>query len=551
MALVSQSSQALPTKLAPFTGVNNATVRLLKAISAFELASLQEGDVVYTESVRDYWKWLPASVIASNDITYCAPTVVGAGAGRFERLLLASPDWSLQTTWVLDEANSSGTANDENDGLTATTPLASTVERRRRMGPKAQWSASTAYHLRYISTATSDILEGQCGTNVAIYLHASMNDREGVTPALYSGSATTVVTVAPATNIPWQINSAGLPVSWTASGLIDKRVRLTSGANINALAWAALQDGVTPKNVQLSEFMTPVASFNVAPFVAPASTSNGPSNGDTFVVENLRTLTRLQIDLEGMPGNLVTATSVILDSLATTLTGNSNCAVYADGGAIQSNAPTSQANSVRHNCQITGSINDVGPKSIIGGYLASGSIQLKNDGGLGGGIFGVITFFTFAVGGRYLYLAGSTTNSSSGITVSKEVWQLQRIGFFNTTTPSFYVGTTGVRFGGSAAPLYYGSGNTSQFFGLAPSVHGFVNVNYFDAANVPVVTADPAQFLLVGTPVRTSCPALDTATNLFTADRVLSFTNLRTTVLGGGFSYSFTDPLTGAGVRQF
>lgn len=541
MAIISQSSQQLPSKLAPFTSVATATIRPLKAITSAELASLREGDVVYVTSVRDYWKWLPVSAIANDDITICAPTVVGVGLGRFERLLLSSPDWMLQVRWMVDALNSTALANDENDGLTATTPLLTTAERRRRMG-KNTWLASTAYHLHYLSNAPGDVLEGDCALNASVYLHGSSTERVGVSPALYTGTITALDTFNAATNVPWALTSAGIPVSWTASGLIGKRIRLTSGANINALAYATLDQ--TAKKARVTEFLTPVASFSVAPFVAPANASNGPSNGDTFVVENVVTLSFLQINLTGTPGNNPGGTRVIIDSLATNLSGGSALAVFSDGCNISTVRGFAPIFHIWHNDLIGGNFGvfDEGQKIIAGGMAPSGFSSFLRLSNLSS-VLSTFDFFTIQGNNRFTFTGTDTEVSPVG-------WSFGRIGVFDSSQPNLCLAGQGHRLilgggGGALTFVLYGSGNTSDLVILMPNTVADISAG---SLTQTVVTASATQVQFYN--ARTQARALNPATGVFTALRNLSFANIQATVAAGGFESTFVDPITGCGFNR-
>src|SRR3990167_9018154 len=108
-----------------------------------DISGLVDGSsVAWVESVKDSWRWDATSTLTADNITVCNPTANGVNPGRFIREQNAAPEWMFQTTWVL-----SSTGNDENTGLDASNALLTTEERRRRMGPNAQWQASTAYHI--------------------------------------------------------------------------------------------------------------------------------------------------------------------------------------------------------------------------------------------------------------------------------------------------------------------------------------------------------------------------------------------------------------------
>jgi len=538
MALITQSNNGaeFSSLLAPFTGVNNGSARLLKAISAGELATLREGNLVYVMSIRDYWKWLPNSTITSNDITYCAPTIVGAGAGRFERMMMYSPDWqqAANKTVFVDELNTSTFANDENDGLTNITPLLNDDERRRRWGPAFIYQPSVDYHVRVISTATDILIEGFFSLGSSCYVHASTNDREGVTPPLYSGtiSAFDTLNTAPiAAAIPYAIRSDGLAVNW--AGLIDKRGRVTSGANINTLFWATLQDAVTPKKARITETIAPVASFTAVPFVAPASTQTPPAVADTFVIEDLRTVTRLEVTAAAMPGASPTSARVICDSLLiSSLILSPHCGIYLDGCQVTTSFVRGSFTTY-HQCKPL-SISDDGLKSIIGGYSTTSLTLINNC------VSNCLITNWTVQGARSLMFSGSGNQGSP------DTWRPNQIGFFDTITPTLNYFGQGVRL--NASTLLYGAGNTSTIIALVQNAVGIVQQGIWAQ---PVLPAASAFVTLAVGPARTSCEAHDQITGLQTAPILMSQTNMGLAVAAGGLDYTFIDPVSGAGFAKY
>jgi len=531
MALITQSAsgQTFSSLLAPFTGVNNGTTRLLKAISATELATLREGDLVYVESVRDYWKWLPNSTIADDGVlvTYCKPTVLGIGNGIFERLFICSPDWTFQTDWFFDELNSSGLASNENDGSTALTPILNLGEFNNRHNSNTIWRSNTAYHFRFISNPTSTyIINGFFGINTVWYFQ-NITDRTGILPALYSGVVDVLDTLNPATNIPWAITSNGLAVNWT--GLIDKRIRLTSGASINAYSWPTLQTA-TPKKARCAEFLIPVASFAVSPFVGPATTTAGPTVGDTFVVEDLRTIPRIEINLHSAPGNNPSTSKVVIESLAvTTLVLSPSCGLYIDGSQVGTNIVRGAATSY-HQCKITGLLDD-GIKNIIGGYNTTVLVLINHLATVS-----TITRFTIQ-GDRNLDFVGG------GCANSQNAWDFTQIGIFDSTAAPLRFINRNANW--NSASLLYGSGNVGSLFSITPNSIVLSSVgSYAGLTVVPGVSLIRTDT----TPVRTSVPAFDQTTGLYTAPRLLSAANLQATVVAGGFNYNYTDPVSGGGI---
>lgn len=515
--------------IAPFTGVNNGTARLLKAINAFELASVQEGDLLYVESVIDYWKWLPTSSEPDNtatECTVCAPTIVGAGLGRFVRMCIASPEVMRQTEW-----NFASTGSNEATGLPGS-PLLTTTERQRRMGPNAQWRPSTAYHIRYLSDGYTDLFQGSCpGTNTVIYWHASTVNFQGAAE-LFRGVVTSITNQNTATGQPYVVNSADLPVNW--AGLIDFRMRVVDGANANALSSPFFQDSGTPKSAWCDDFLTPVASLNAAPFVVPASLQAPPIAGNTFVIETFRQVTRIQVDLESAPGAAINTTRIVSDGIQTTINGGATCGIYNYGSRITtpfSHVPILMT----HRSGIHGgfNLNDTGTKSIVGGHIVAGSSlilvnNLPTNAAIGN--------FTLN-GASTLVFAGSGTQSSP------DSWRPGQIGVHNHTNFAYLYACGGIRMASGFLP--YGLNNTGPLISVEQNVVGISQSGTWTMAGFNTTATNIWQ--TGSTPARTSLPAFDQTTGLFTAPRLLSRANMAATVAAGGFGENVVDPVTGAG----
>ncbi len=97
------------------------------ALADYDDRLVENGGVVFVESYRDYFQKIvesPAPVAASGTIV---PT--STGDGGWYRLGIESPSWSSQATWYIDPL----TGDDENDGNTTDTALATFAEFDRRV----------------------------------------------------------------------------------------------------------------------------------------------------------------------------------------------------------------------------------------------------------------------------------------------------------------------------------------------------------------------------------------------------------------------------------
>jgi hypothetical protein len=277
MAEIHQSSSgpSFSSLLAPFTGVDNATARLLKAISASEFATLRDGDLVYVESVRDYWKWVPTSTVTDDStgvaakLRYCNPTINGANPGRFERMFFYSPDWRLQD-FTIDSA----IGNNEADGVV--TPLNNDNELAQRWGTDVL--LDTPRTVTYAQSPTTE-------TNFAairILLGGSLTFL-GAQTITKSGLVLTAVAAqvrTPGAEVPWAVTEATLG----AADVGNLMIITASGIPANVGAYARILKNNGAGSVRVSPFGTFVVS-DVAPFVQIT-----PAVGDTVKVVTLTTL---------------------------------------------------------------------------------------------------------------------------------------------------------------------------------------------------------------------------------------------------------------------
>jgi hypothetical protein len=426
-----------------------------------------------------------------------------------------------QRTWFIDDS-----ASVENTGATVGSPVPA-AERRRRMGPHPIWE-NGAYHIRYLATTAADSIDGECaGSSTVVYLHASDTDRVGVNPVAHTSSALDVLNTA--TNLPFAVTAGTLD----AAASVSKRVRWTSGGAVHSHAWGTVNNSAT--KLRTTEFLIPVASFTAAPFVGPASTVAAPTNGDTFVVEDLRTITRLNIGLRASPASSPTGFRVVLDGISTTLSGGRDCGVYSDGSSVSTTGDLLY-HSIR-GCKVI-ALNDVGRKDVVGGYAPNpglfywaANMTIANSS---------IDHFTMQ-GDRPVGLIAQPFGSFN--------WLIGQIGMFDATT----VNTCGIyiasscQFRSSLPTVIYGSNNVGQPFVLQPEgaliVRGSTPVT-------PIVFSAPAAVGITtgGSVSRYSVPAYDTASDLWTEPRLMSIANLLLAVSSGGFGGVLNDPYTGARV---
>jgi hypothetical protein len=522
----------------------------LVSISLVQLGLLPSGAPAWVESVKDEFRWDPASLQTADGITVVQPTAIGPGLpGRFIRQNIPDPAWMSQLSWFIDPANVA--ANDENAGSNAAFPLKTDAERQRRMGTDPLWNGgdptvNATYHIRYISDVpAADIVRitGRTALNGMIFLHGSATNGAGQA-VLYSGTITaldTLVSTSP-TNRSWQLTSAGLPVSWTASNLINQRVRLTSGTLGKSFA---IKD-LTGKKARCCEFLAP--NTYTQPFAGCSAAQAAPVNGDTFVVERLTSIPNCLLDLRNADdGSTNTgfvdfcAESLSLGVPGTSATPIGDVVIGGDGDNF------AQFDGCRC-CLFGGGVGGVMQMftmaflgffqpgnwtiwNVAGGYADSAASDSANFG-IFGPQFGTIgNNFMFQAGGAFVPIVQSFVQ-------------------FNNFAVFDGAATRTMIFAGTRAALvgnYWGQGNVGSIISLVPSTQ----LTFFGATAFNVATtANPEISFLFGGALRTSIPAYNetVAPPVWTTVRTTTVAHLTGTIAAGGFANNMWDPQSNSAI---
>jgi hypothetical protein len=201
--------------------------------------------------------------------------VLGFGGGNWVRTTLADASWLYQAAWYVDPA----TGDDENDGSIGN-PLDTVHEAQlRAFGQGATLQQSTTLTIVSPLPASDKItLDVGLKTGDSFTL-------DGAVTSIYSGTID-AVTNYDGVNQALELTETGHG-SWAAQEY--KRIRLTSGPNINKIAWAMknLDPGV-PDTVR-SSFFTAAATGSV---VEPTATT-------TFDLEDLPTVAVSTVRVSG------------------------------------------------------------------------------------------------------------------------------------------------------------------------------------------------------------------------------------------------------------
>lgn len=407
MALVSKISGTNLVPLEPFIGVDNATSgRLLKAITAFELARLRDGDMVYVQSVRDYWKWTATSTAvddstgAAAQLRYCNPTVNGANPGRFERMFLCSPDWLLQDFWI----DTGAAGHNENSGLIGA-PLNNDAELYQRWGMNAK--ISTVRTVTYLQAPV-----GETNLDFAIYVGGSLT---------FIGTPTINKTGVTLTAVATQVRTVGAEIPWAITGLtlgaadVGKIAIITQSVNpasVGAYAMILKDNGAGSVRVSPFGTFTPVAPFTfITPVIGDIINVITPP---VLKVGRIRMRIDTQILVQAAPARQCCIfDSLIPDGSSSTFTGiiDASGLVYFVRSIVQTMSFVNSTPSTSFPSFCGG--------GVIGVSIRRGiNVLLRGCGLTGGGITGQNGAFIALLGDCYFQNAGLTV--SQGVHVNSQ-----------------------------------------------------------------------------------------------------------------------------------
>jgi hypothetical protein len=299
----------------------------------------------------------------------------------------------MQLAWYVNSA----TGNDANDGATALTALKTgRALYNKTGGSNAVWDrgiynvylcAQDIVHPDLLTLGGIRLKGGQ------IWIHGGATAGVGKT-VLYTSIAgiQAKTTVVPATNTRGQITDNAVPGgTWMAAGLIstntapNKRIRLTSGTNIGAVAWP--QKDLGGGAVAVSQWIIPPTSAS-ANLLVPLSP---PSIGDTFIVESLTHIDEVLIEIEEVEDGFVDSVlgntyGIFVESIdmfrSTSVTNNFKCNsnISAIASSMGGGANTTYQKMLWIASQLSGSGITLGGTSVIWSCHCTSAIN--GNGGL-------------------------------------------------------------------------------------------------------------------------------------------------------------------------
>lgn len=233
----------------------------ITALEALDGANYQDGARVFVESVDSPFILHTTSTAVVDNIKIAS--VLGLPAARWERLPTHSYKWEARTTWYVDPANVTGTANDENDGATSPTALRTWGEFGRRL-----------YGATLSTDVTANLLSDTPGTDPLILSGITSGTYPTIrivgSPTVIASGRTISTPRNPASqdaNDHYEITDATVFTSWIQTYLLHR----TSGTQ--AWFWPYKDLGAN--------------KLHVSPPITAGNALSTFSNGDTYEVLKL------------------------------------------------------------------------------------------------------------------------------------------------------------------------------------------------------------------------------------------------------------------------
>ncbi|HEX8795447.1 MAG TPA: hypothetical protein VF765_31070 [Polyangiaceae bacterium] len=188
----------------------------------------------------------------------------------------SNPAFLSQAVWWIDPQNSSGHANDNNDGLTSSTPLLTDGERQRRLAGGIVANGSNLLTINFLSAPSStdlfDLSASIYGPTMSIVVNgpAPTVVRTGTIASVTAIDRTSGVTPGGAA---MTITDTSSSVTWTKG----QRITIVGGPRNGAHSWV---------EADLGSGQATVDSFAMPYSISAGSISNvTPVAGDTYQVE--------------------------------------------------------------------------------------------------------------------------------------------------------------------------------------------------------------------------------------------------------------------------
>ncbi len=252
-------------------------------IQVYHVASLQglgampvvpNGSLVWVDTLRTFFEFDEHSAAPIDGITVVAAKV----RGKFVRSLLASRHWSLQSTWHLNAQ----TGDDQNDGATSATAVATVAELQRR------WADGRALgRIRVlVESDTDEALDINFRVTGAVEPYSYVRF-QGVPKVVHSGIVTGYEPYNSAAGTRGTISDATQPNIWALSAgrVIRFRRLLPELAEADLVAEAFVIREENETSAWISQPVVPNADGGA--YGVGAETFGHPAVGDTYEILEL------------------------------------------------------------------------------------------------------------------------------------------------------------------------------------------------------------------------------------------------------------------------
>jgi hypothetical protein len=240
-------------------------VNTIAALGALDDTLLANNSTILVRSLLDYWMLQKTSAETIDGITVIATL---SGTGRWVRLCLWNITWRKQLTWYINPT----TGNDENTGLTSGTAIKTWLEFKRRHGPALGAGAFVNVYL------VGPVFAQDITIDMAVAIYPEVLIIHGTQTPLYSGTVTGYQAWNTGARQEPRVTDAAIPVSWTASNLVNQQFVVTSGPNAGSSTFVAAELGAKTARIGM-------------PYNDNMYSDGEPSVGNTFTVYSLTEVT--------------------------------------------------------------------------------------------------------------------------------------------------------------------------------------------------------------------------------------------------------------------
>jgi hypothetical protein len=318
-------------------------------------AGIVDGATCFVGSHQDDWE-----LLNNSSATPVAGLIVQAqtsATARWHRKLTGSPNWTQYAEFYLNAT----TGNDENLGTTAGAALRSWDELMYRWNHQRINRLVTVFGMSSLGAIRGKIHLGPQGMVVLDMWHQATL-QASLTVSAAAG-------LSPATHEFNTLSCSGV-ASWAA--YLGMRTRLTSGANVGALSWVAIQNPhAVGDSVARMSWWTSMALNSITTAAPTGATNALPTIGNTLALETLGTLADVALDV-------VAEASLPTDSQWGVIIANASINSAGTDGTSISITTHGGAKSAFYGCQISGSVGGE-PKLYQCRVLAQASATYIND----------------------------------------------------------------------------------------------------------------------------------------------------------------------------